>query len=431
MTSLARRLTLWPLVLYGIGDVLGAGIYALVGKVALVSGRGAWISFLVSALLAAITGLTYAELSSRIPKSAGAAAYAAEAFRHRAVPFLVGWLVLASGMTSAATVSLALQGYLDVFFQAPSWASSGLFLAFVSFLAFWGIRESAAANNIMTLVEITGLFLVIGVGLSWAARENPGELVARLSPDQGAGPVLSGAALAFFAFIGFEDLANLAEEAKNPSRDIPRAILWAVGLATALYLLVVCVVLWVMTPQEAGQSPRPLLEVLVRAGHPLPPRVFASVALLAICNTGLANFIMASRLLYGMAGQNLLPRPLAQVHPVRQTPWVAVLCVLVLCSFLAFTGGAALLAQTTSLLLLLVFAVLHVSLILLRRRGPAGPGLFKAPTFVPYVGLGVCLALATRMEAGAYPRAAAVLGAGALFSLIFLSPKSTAGHRPA
>lgn len=409
---LARRLGLGALILYGIGDVLGAGIYALVGKVAAEAGRGAWLSFLVSAVLAALTGLTYAEFAARVPKSAGAAAYAGAAFRHRLVPTLVGVLVLASGVTSAAAVSLALHGYLGVFIDVPASAAAVLFLGGVAFLAFWGIRESAAANAVMTAAEIAGLLLVIGAGLLLASRLPPSLLAERLTPDQGAGAILSGAVLAFFAFIGFEDLANLADESKDPSKDIPRAMLWAVAASTAVYLLVVASVLWALTPAEAGAAQRPLLAVLEKAGAPVPPGAFAAVAILAVANTGLANFVMASRLLYGMAGDGLLPRSLAAVHPGRRTPWVAVLLALAICLALAVTGGAAVLAGTTSLLLVIVFSTLHAGLIVLRRREPAAPGLFRAPAAAPWLGLAVSAVLAVRYPPGVYLRAALVLTAG-------------------
>jgi len=404
----------WTLAVYGIGDILGAGIYALVGKVAGISGQSAWLSFVVSAVLAAVTGLSYAELTSRIPKAAGAAAFCGRAFRHPLIPYLVGLCVLASGVTSTAAVSLAFYGYLKVFLDVPQLAAAISLICLMSLLSFWGIRESAGANNILTAIEVSGLLLVIGVGFSYAAKQNPGELLDRIAPSAGFLPVLSGATLAFYAFIGFEDLANLAEEAKNPSRDLPRAILTAVGVTTLIYLCVIFVLLWAIPPQEAASSMTPLLDVLKKAGFSLPPWGFAPIALFAVCNTGLANLVMASRLLYGMADQGLLPRPLALIHPGRRTPWVAVLTAMALCVALVLTGTVGVMAQTTSLLLTAAFLVMHLSLILIRRREPAAEGTFRAPGFVPYLGIGVCLLLSSQAPAQAYLRMALVIGVGIL-----------------
>jgi len=252
--TLERRLGLGILTLYGIGDILGAGIYAMVGKVAEIAGQGAWISFLVSAFLAGVTGLTYAELSSRIPKSAGAAAYCGAAFRHPILPFMVGFLVMTSGLTSTATVSLALHGYLNVFANPPILVAAIAVIALFGLLAFWGIGASAWTNALLTVIEASGLLLVIVVGLRFAAGFSPSHLVTSLTPDLGVGAIFAGATLAFYAFIGFEDLANLAEEAKNPRRDLPRAILLAVAFSTLIYLAVIVVFLCTVGTTDADQS---------------------------------------------------------------------------------------------------------------------------------------------------------------------------------
>lgn len=414
--GLARRLGPAALIFYGIGDILGAGIYALVGKVAAEAGTAAWASFLVSAALAAVTGLAYAELCARVPRSAGSAAFAAEAFAHPLVPFVVGLFVLMSGVTSAATVSLAVHGYLRSFFEVPQLAAALLLVGLMGLIAFWGVRESVGANNAFTVAELSGLLFVIVMGLSYAFRRPAGELLAALAPSASPLAVLSGATLAFYAFIGFEDLANLAEEAVDPVRDIPRAILVSVAVSTVLYLVVVFIVLWSMTPAQAAASPRPLLEVLRIAGSPLPEWCFSGIALFAVFNTGLANFIMASRLLYGLGEEGLAPAALTAVHPSRRTPWVAVLAAAALTALLVLTAGekgVALMAKTTALLLMLAFVSSHLSLIRLRRR-PAGPGVFRAPGFTPYAGIAVAALMLSQAPRDAWLRAGAVLGAALL-----------------
>ncbi len=423
MPTLARRLGLTALILYGIGDILGAGIYALVGKVVHTAGQGAWVSFLVSAALAAVTGLTYAELSSRIPKSGGAAAYSAHAFKHPIMPFFVGLLVLASGVTSAATVSLALYGYLQVFFPVPQIPVAVVFIFLISCVSFWGIRESVRANNIMTIIEFLGLILVVIVGFVFASQKSGEELAKAVLPTKNLGFILSGALLAFYAFIGFEDTVNLAEESKNPTRDIPRAILTAVAVSTVLYILVVLAVLWSMSAQEAGASGTPLLDVLTKAGFPLPPWGFAAIALIAISNTGLANLIMSSRLLYGMADQGLLPRSLKAIHPKRRTPWAAIAAAFVVCVLLVLTGGVSVMAQTTSFLLIMVFIVLHASLIIIRKNEPVKEGVFRVPNCVPYIGIAISLVLALHVDPWAYFRAGIVLAVGGiLYFGVFKNP---------
>jgi basic amino acid/polyamine antiporter, APA family len=441
MNRLARHLGLGMLVLYGIGDILGAGIYALVGKVAGEAGSAAWLSFLFSAILAAVTGLSYAELSSRVPRAAGAAAYCAEAFRgarsgSRAAadmdvgawrlgafpPFLVGLLVLASGITSAATVSMAIHGYLQSIFPLPQIPAALALIALMSFISIRGIRESSGVNALFTCVEAAGLLMVLFVGYAFVFEKDLSVLTNASWPTGEWLPVLSGATIAFYAFIGFEDLANLAEEAKNPSRDIPRAMVISVAVCTVVYMAVLFVVLTVMSPEEAAASERPLLEVLTRAGFGLPPWAFAVIALFAIVNTGLANLIMASRLLYGMASDGLLPRSLAHVHPGRKTPWVAVLFAMALCAVLVLSGGTKLMAQTTSLLLVIAFLFVHISLIRLRRRPAPAEPIFSVPGFVPWLGLVFCVLLSTQSPREAYGRAAIV--AVAAFALYLFRPQA-------
>lgn len=418
--ALARRLGVGALALYGIGDILGAGIYALVGKVVDLAGQGAWISFLVSAFLAAITGLTYAELSSRIPRSGGAAAYTGSAFRSPWVPFLVGFFVLASGLTSAATVALALNGYLSVFIPLPDWLAALFLIGVISFIAYRGIELSARANNVMTVAEGAGLVAVIVVGASVAVRREPALLMAQLTPDAGLGPLLAGATLAFYAFIGFEDLANLAEEAKDARRSLPRAILIAVSVSTVIYLAVIVTVLWTVGSDATRFTERPLLDVFREAGAPMPIWLFAIIAIVAVANTGLTNFIMVTRLLYGMSRQRLLPASLGAIHAVRRTPWIAIGVAAALVGILSFTGGVRQLAQTTSLLLVTVFGALHVSLLLIRRRDPVAEGIFQAPRAVPWIGLAACAFLFAYFPRAAYLRGGLVLLAGLFCGAVML-----------
>jgi len=416
--QLARTLGPLAITLYAVGDILGAGIYALVGKVVGVAGAAAWLSFGVAALLAVFTGFTYAELSSRHPVAAGAAAYARRAFAHPLVAFLVGTFVLASGISSAATVSLAFAGYLEPFFTVPPQLGSVALLALMSFVSFRGIRESSNVNVVLTIAEVSGLLLVLVAGF-WFASGLPVEVqVERVTPDASLAAVLSGATLAFYAYIGFEDTANVAEEVRDASRVLPRAILTAIGVSCLVYVGITIAALLTLPVAELASSSAPLLDVLRAAGIEPPGGAFSIVALFAICNTGLLNLIMASRLTYGMAREGLLPAALARIHPVRATPWVAVLVAFALAVSLALSGGVQILAQTTSLLLLCVFSVLHVGLLRIKRREPSpGAGIFRTPIWTPVVGLVLCLVLAVQFPPGAYLRAVGVLVVGGLLYL--------------
>ncbi|MGH7819075.1 MAG: APC family permease [Candidatus Binatia bacterium] len=421
--GLRRVLGAGAITVYAVGDILGAGIYALVGKVAAEAGGGAWISFFISATLALFTGLTYAELSSRFPVAAGAAAYSRRAFAHPAVSFLVGVFVLVSGITSAATVSRAFVGYLDPFVTLPPLLASLALLALMTLINWIGIQESARVNFVLTAIELGGLLLVLTVGFGYAFAAPAESLSGRLLPAADFDGVLTGATIAFFAYIGFEDTVNVAEEVKDASRVLPRAILTAIGFTCVVYAGVTIAALLTVPLETLATSGAPLLEVLKVADVRVPGEVFSLVALFAICNTGLLNLIMASRLSYGMAREGLLPMALARVDPKRRTPWVAVLGAFVLAAALAASGGVQELAQTTSLLLLCVFTLLHVALLVVKRRDPGAGDGFRTPLWTPVVGALLCGGMALQYPAGVYGRAALVLAAGVVLYFVF-------GRRP-
>lgn len=421
--ALKRVLGPAALTLYAVGDILGAGIYALVGKVAGEAGTAAWLSFGVAALLAVLTGFTYAELSSRFPVAAGAAAYCKRAFAHPAIAFVVGMLVLASGITSAATVSLAFSGYLAPFVTVPPLLGSVVLLGLMTFISYRGMETSSNVNIVLTIAEVSGLLLVLAVGFWFASGLEASVKLERILPDASVAAVLGGATVAFYSYIGFEDTANVAEEVRDPRRVMPRAILGAIGASCLIYVGVTVAALLTLPADVLARSEAPLLDVLRAAGFEPPGGAFSVVALLAICNTGLLNLIMASRLGYGMANEGLLPSALARVHPVRATPWVAVLVAFALALGLAVSGGVQVLAQTTSLLLVTVFAVLHVGLLRLKRSAPVDdPEIFTAPAWTPVAGLVLCVVLGVRFPLAAYARMAGVLVLAALLYFV-LAPR--------
>lgn len=424
--TLARRLGLGVLIFYGVGDILGAGIYALVGKVAERSGADTSLAFVVSAVIAIITGISYAELAARIPHSAGACAYTAQAFRHPFPSFLVGVLVLMSGVTSASTAALSFHGYMESIMPMPGMVGAALLVVLLGVINFAGIEYSVRTNNILTAIEFLGLVVVIVLGGRYALSVHDGaELLSSLVPNFDAAAILAGVTVAFYAFIGFEDLVNLAEEAKDPVRDIPRALIAAIVISTVVYFMVVTVVLWSMSPAEAAASERPLLDVIRRAGHVVPTPLFAVVAIIAISNTALANSIMASRLLYGMARQRLLPALLTRVDASRRTPWVTILITGVMSLLLIATGSVTVLAQTTGAILILVFMFVHISVILTRRHSRQH-GVFTAPQWLPHIGLLLCAILLLQFPAAVYQRIGIIVGASVALYLVLSRKK--AGH---
>ncbi len=422
--SLARTVGVVGITAYAVGDILGAGIYALVGRVVGLAGGGTWVSFLIAALIALLTGLSYAEMVSRHPVAAGASAYAQRAFGAPVVSFLVGFFVLASGLTSAATVARAFVGYLDSLVVLPPLVAALGLLALMSALSYRGIRESTRVNFVMTAVELGGLLLVIGAGAYAWASGPPVEVGVVFRPTS-AGGVLGGATVAFFAYIGFEDTVNVAEEVRDVERVLPRAIVIAMSLTTVVYLAVAVLALATVPRAQLGASTAPLLAVLDAAGLRLPSGAFSFVALVSVANTGLLNLIMASRLGYGMARQGLLPAALTRVHPKRRTPWVAVVTAFVIAAALAASGGAQLLAQTTSFLLLVVFLVVHVALLVIKKRGAEPRPSFSTPAWTPVLGVLVTGPMLFTYPVGVYLRGGVVL----LLGLAFHGARARRGRR--
>lgn len=391
---LRRALGFWALTAYGLGDILGAGIYALVGPVAAMAGSAAWLSFLTTVAIAALTAVSYAELGSRYPKSAGEAWFSRQAFGSPSLALLIGFLVFASGVVSMATVARAFAGYLLALLGVESspLASSAMavFLLTLAGINFWGIRQSSATNIVCLIVAAAGLLLVVAAGLAFVLGGG-GRLV--MPADWTAMGVMQGSALAFFAFIGFEDMVNVAEEVHRPERNMPAAILTAVAVTGTAYVLVAWVATAVVPPAELAASDAPLLEVVRQAAPWVPAWSFTLVALFAVANTALLNFVMASRLLYGMAELELLPSWLHRLHGRTQTPHRAIMVILALVLALALSGTIVHLAGTTNVLLLLVFTVVNLSLLVLKVRGGRRTSGFRTPLPLPFAGAATCLAL--------------------------------------
>lgn len=418
--KLARKITGPLLLLFILGDVLGAGIYALMGVLAGKVGGALWAPLLAALLLALLTAGSYAELVTKYPRAGGAAVFAERAFGRPLVSFLVGFCMLAAGVTSAAGLSLAFAGdYLATFIDVPAVPAAVVFLGLVAALNARGISESMKSNVVLTVIELTGLLIVIVAGAVLVGRGG-GDIgrVVEVRPDSTPAPaILGGAIIAYYSFVGFETSANVVEEIRNPSKVYPRALFAALITAGVIYVLVGLASAAVLSPEELSQSSGPLLDVVSASGLGVPAWAFSAIALVAVANGALLTMIMSSRLAFGMAEHGLLPRKLSYVLPQRRTPWVAILSTTVVAMLLTLTGDLSTLAETVVLLLLFVFISTNVAVLVLRRDTVDHPH-FRVWTAVPVLGVASCLLLLTQQSAEVWLFAAILLVVGAVLFLV-------------
>ena len=417
------------LLIFIIGDILGTGIYALVGEVAAEVGGAIWTSFAVAFALAFITAFAYAELVTKYPHAAGSALYAHKAFKRTFFTFMVAFAVMASGIASASAAARAFGGdYLTTFVELPVVLVALLFVAMLAAINFRGISESVKVNLGLTLIELGGLLLIVLIGavVLVTGDGDPGRALEFKEGSSVPFAIMGGAALAFYALIGFEDSVNVAEETRDPQRAFPRALFGGLVITALVYFAVTFTASLVVPTERLADSSGPLLEV-VRAGPlSIPPRAFALIALVAITNTALINMIMASRLTYGMGRQGVVPKLFARVHEGRRTPWVGILFTTLIAFALVTTGEVEALADTTVVLLLAVFVVVNISVLVLR-RDRVDHDHFRAPTFLPVLGAVVCVVLMTQQEGAIFLRAGILLLVGAaLYGINYL----VAGRSP-
>ncbi|NIP73657.1 MAG: APC family permease [Gammaproteobacteria bacterium] len=375
------------LTFYGLGNILGAGIYVLVGKVAGAAGMCTPLAFLIALLLASFSAFSYAELSARYPLSAGESVYVHRGLRSRALALGVGLLIVLAGVLSAAAIVQGFVGYLQVLVAVPARPAVAASALALTAIAVWGIEPSARSAALVTLVEVFGLLLIVWVGRG-ALAELPArapELVPAFEPEAWHG-VLFGALLAFYAFIGFEDMVNVAEEVRRPTRALPAAILLALAVATLLYLVVALVAVMSLPPERLAQTDAPLA-LIYREATGRPPALISVVSMLAVINGALIQIIMSARILYGLAHQLWLPPVFARVHPVTRTPVLATVLSGGAVLILALAFAVERLAEHTSVVILMVFALVNLSLLRIKRRAPAPEGIRVFPYWVPVCGL--------------------------------------------
>jgi amino acid transporter len=429
--SLHRVMGPWLLLLFIVGDILGTGIYALTGQVAKQVGGVVWLPFLVAFVVAVITAFSYLELVTKYPRAAGAALYTHKAFGIHFITFIVAFAVMCSGITSASTASRAFAANMSNAFGLGLSGSIGITLLALGFMAvcaivnFRGVGESVKANVVLTCVELTGLLIIIFIGF-WAIAGGKGDVSRVLEFKTGADgsmlwPVIAATTLAFFAMVGFEDSVNMAEECQNPVGIFPKVLLAGLGITGLIYVLVSISAITLVAPDKLGEGETPLLQV-VQAGAPnFPLEIFGFITMFAVANSALINMLMASRLVYGMSREGVLPLVLGKVHEKRRTPYIAIgFTTLLSFGLIGFVGGVPALGGTTALLLLCVFTVVNIAVLVLR-KDKVEHTHFRTPSIVAVIGALSCAFLAgpwTGRDPIQYKIAGVLLGIGVALWLV-------------
>ena len=371
MAKLKRELGLLSTTIFGIAVIVGAGIYSLIGVATAMAGSGVWLSFIIAALVAALTALSFAELASMFTGAGSSYLYVFKGMRSRLFGFITGWLILFETVVGVAAISMAFGGYFASLIPVPIMAAALGIIVILSLVNLIGIKESASLNNIFFVMEMGGLIFIIIAGLL-LGHANPGLF------DFQPVPVLSGAALVFFAMLGFEMIASESEEAKDASRTIPYAILLSIGICAVLYALFAIASLMLVGPEILGASTAPVRDVV----FPILGEysfIFSIIALASTASTVLICLITASRLSYGMAKDKTLPHLLSAVNSKFRTPHLAVAAALLVSVAFLLIANMVIIAEVTNFAALAAFFLINVSAIMLRRREPDAKRPFKMP----------------------------------------------------
>jgi amino acid transporter len=403
-----------------VGDTLGAGIYTLVGSMAADVGGVIWLPLLVALVIALLTAGTYAELITKYPHAGGAARYIDRALSIPYLSFLVGFLMMASGITTAAALANAFAGdYLAALIDVPAAPTAVVFIILLTLINLRGVRESLGANLVASVIEVSGLVIIIVLAAMFigGGGGDPArifEFAPEVPPVQG---VFAASIIAFFSFLGFEAAANMAEEVKNPSKAYPRALFGAIFTAAVVYLLIALGAAMILPAADLAESTGPLLDVVAATGIAFPSWLFGLIALVAIANGALLFMVMASRVGYGLAESGLLPKAFSRVLPKRRTPWVSIVVVAVVTIGLTFLGDVSTLAETTVLLLLLVFLASNVSVLVLK-KDKVEHKHFSVPRVVPVLAIIASIVLLTQQSGVVWLGALAYIAIGSILYFI-------------
>ncbi len=421
MFELKRGMGLFHLTMYGVGLILGAGIYVLIGEAAGLAGDSVWIAFVLGSVVALFAGLSYAELSSIFPKAAAEYTFIKNAFKNNFFAFIIGWLTAITSMIMAATVALGFGGYFSEFLNIPITISAIVLIGILSIVNFIGIRESSWANTIFTIIEVSGLILVIIIGFTISEPEP----VNYFESPTGFTGIIIAFVLIFFAFIGFEDMANVAEEVRNPKKVIPRAIILSVIISGIIYVLVSLAVVRVINWEDLSLSAAPLADVAKRGLGVQGHIVFSGIALFAITNTVLITLVAGSRMIYGMAREKSFPNILAKVHSKTKTPWMAIIVIMLISIGFSFIGDIVIVANITVFAVVITFAAVNLTVIVLRYTEPNIERKFRVPInigkfpILPMFGLGISIYMVFQFQIQVVLVGLVIIGIGTVFYLLY------------
>ena len=426
MSELKRHMGLFSLTLYGVGLTLGAGIYVLIGEAAGFAGNSMWISFVLGAIVAIFAGLSYAELSALFPKAAAEYVFVKNAFKSEFIGFQVGWLTAITSMIVGATVALGFGGYFSQFVDLPIVISAILLLVVLSMVSFIGIKQSAWANTIFALVTIAGLGIIIFLGITIDVEEP----IDYFDAPHGMTGIILAFVLIFFAFIGFEDMANVAEEVKKPKKTLPRAIILSIIITGVIYILVSLSAVRILNWEELSQSAAPLADIATRGLGSKGGITMSIIALFATASTVLITLVAGARILYGMAKSNSLPSIFAKIHPKTGTPWIAVIGILVTSVAFTLIGDIVIVANIVVFAIVITFAMINLSVILLRYVKPEDQRPFRVPLnigrfpILPLFGFIITVYMAMQFELEVILVGIGIIGSGCVFYLLYNRQKN-------
>ncbi|MCV0430795.1 amino acid permease [Nitrosopumilus sp.] len=420
MSELKRHMGLFHLTMYGVGLILGAGIYVLIGEAAGFAGNSMWISFLLGAIVAVFAGLSYAELAALFPKAAAEYTFVKNAFKNHFFGFIIGWLTAITSIIVAATVSLGFGGYLTQFIDLPITVGAIFLIGVLSIVNFIGIKESAWANTIFAIITAAGLVLIIILGFTI----EPIESVDYFEAPNGITGIILAFVLIFFAFIGFEDMANVAEEVRRPQKTIPRAIILSIVITGVIYILVSLSVVRILSWEELSVSSAPLADVAHSVLGINGNITISLIALFATASTVLITLVAGARILYGMAESNSLPQFFGKIHHKTKTPWIAVVGILITSVGFTFVGDIVIIANIVVFAVVITFTAINLAVIVLRYTEPTLERPFKVPINVgkfpilPMFGFITTVYMTLQFEIEIVFVGIAIIGIGSILYLI-------------
>lgn len=371
MVSLERSLTLTEVTLMSIGIILGAGIYVVIGEAAGLTGNSLWLSFLIGALVASVTGLSYAELSSRFPRAGAEYVYVKKSFG-KLLAWQVGWLIIAGNIIGGATVALGFSNYFSALFDTPIIPISIGLLGLCGIILISGVKETASVTILFTLIEAAGLIIIIAIGIPYIGD------IDYLKLERGITGVIEAGVLIFFSYLGFQGITRLAEETKNPEKNIPKAIIISLIVTTAIYIMVGVSALSVVPWNELAQSKAPLALIAESVFGEDSFLILSMIALFSTFNTALMMLLSGSRLIYGIAREGAFPKIFSVVSRRTLAPTAAILAVVFIAILFLFVGDLKSIANLTNFTVFTVFIMVNSSLIYLRLTNPIRRG-FHVP----------------------------------------------------